>query len=96
MNEIDLVGLAIMESFVMLKKKKSLPTYNNVKVVATLLCHFALCVCSRPKSGMLSRAKKGCEVLVLILILVALLPLLASTCHLNLLIEPGKLMPEYN
>ena len=44
MNEIDLVGLAILESFLMLKKK-SLPTCNNVKVVATILNHFAVCVC---------------------------------------------------
>ncbi len=47
MNEIDLVGLASLESFLMLKKKKkkSLPTCNNVKVVAIILNHVALCVC---------------------------------------------------
>lgn len=97
MNEIDLVGLASLESFLMLKKKKkSLPTCYNVKVVAIILNHVALCVCvcSRPKCGMLSRAKKGCELPVLRL--VALLPLPTSTCHLNLLIEPEKLMPEDN
>lgn len=50
MNEIDPAGLPIMDTFVVLKKKKRLPTYSNVKQVALLLYHFAsvcMCMCSR-------------------------------------------------